>query len=67
MVTKTKYPGICNNCGRLSEFYIHCGNHTLQLCCSCAMSLGNELTKQATENRSRPFLGVSNDSNLSQL
>lgn len=43
MVTKTKYPGICNNCGRRSEFYIRCGAHTLQLCGTCAFNLGCEL------------------------
>ena len=43
MVTKTKFPGICNNCGKKSEFYIRCGIHTLQLCGTCSFSLGCEL------------------------
>lgn len=43
MVTKTKYPGICNNCGKKSEYYIRCGVHTLQLCSTCALTLGSEL------------------------
>ena len=43
MVSKTKFPGICNNCGKKSEFYIRCGIHTLQLCGTCAMILGSEL------------------------
>ena len=43
MVTKTKYPGICNACGKRSEFIIRCGIHTLQLCGTCAMTLGGEL------------------------
>lgn len=43
MVSKTKFPGICNNCGKKSEFYIRCGIHTLQLCGTCAMTLGAEL------------------------
>ena len=43
MVSKTKFPGVCNNCGKKSEFYIRCGIHTLQLCGTCAMTLGSEL------------------------
>lgn len=43
MVSKTKFPGICNNCGKKSEFYIRCGIHTLQLCGTCAMTLSSEL------------------------
>ena len=43
MVSKTKFPGICNNCGKKSEFYIRCGVHTLQLCGTCATTLGSEL------------------------
>lgn len=43
MVTKTKFPGICNNCGKKSEFSIRCGIHTLQLCGTCANTLGSEL------------------------
>lgn len=41
MVTKTKYPGICNNCGKKSEYYIRCGIHTLQLCGTCLNSLAS--------------------------
>ena len=41
MVTKTKYPGICNNCGKKSEFYIRAGSHTLQLCGMCLNSLAS--------------------------
>lgn len=43
MVSKTKFPGICNNCGKKSEYYIRCGIHTLQLCGTCAYNLGCEL------------------------
>lgn len=53
MVSKTKFPGICNNCGKKSEFYIRCGIHTLQLCGTCAISLSSELTKQAAEGRDK--------------
>ena len=42
MVTKTKYPGICNNCGKKSEYYIRCGIHTLQLCSTCLQKLKAE-------------------------
>ena len=42
MVTKTKFPGICNNCGKKSEFYIRCGIHTLQLCGTCLQRLKTE-------------------------
>ena len=42
MVSKTKFPGICNNCGKKSEFYIRCGIHTLQLCGACLNSLALE-------------------------
>lgn len=52
MVTKTKYPGICNNCGKRSEFYIRCGAHTLQLCGTCAFNLGCEL-KIAVQTKER--------------
>lgn len=43
MVMKTKYPGICNNCGQKSEYYIRCGSHTLQLCGTCLAGLGHEV------------------------
>lgn len=42
MVSKTKFPGICNNCGKKSEFYIRCGIHTLQLCGTCLNNLALE-------------------------
>lgn len=42
MVSKTKFPGICNNCGKKSEFYIRCGIHTLQLCGTCLQKLKAE-------------------------
>ena len=42
MVSKTKFPGICNNCGKKSEFYIRCGIHTLQLCGTCLDKLALE-------------------------
>ena len=42
MVSKTKFPGICNNCGKKSEFYIRCGVHTLQLCGTCLNKLKAE-------------------------
>ena len=42
MITKTKYPGICNNCGKKSEYYIRCGIHTLQLCGTCLKMLQDE-------------------------
>ena len=45
MVTKVKYAGICNNCGRKSEFYIRCGSHSLQVCGTCAITLSSELMK----------------------
>ena len=51
MVTKTKFPGICNNCGKKSEFYIRCGIHTLQLCGTCANALGNELKLTVQKTR----------------
>ena len=51
MVTKTKFPGICNNCGKKSEFYIRCGIHTLQLCGTCAMTLGGELKMAVQKTR----------------
>ena len=41
MITRTKYPGICNNCGRKSEYYIRAGIHTLQLCGTCLNSLAS--------------------------
>lgn len=41
-ISKTKYPGICNNCANKSEFYIRCGIHTLQLCRSCLKKLQDE-------------------------
>ena len=53
MVSKTKFPGICNNCGKKSEFYIRCGIHTLQLCCTCAITLSSELMKHAAESREK--------------
>ncbi len=53
MVTKTKFPGICNNCGRRSEFYIRCGAHTLQLCCTCSIGLSSELMTHAAESRDK--------------
>jgi hypothetical protein len=43
MVSKTKFPGICNNCGKKSEFYIRCGIHTLQLCGACVRALRQEI------------------------
>lgn len=49
MVTKTKYPGICNNCGKKSEFYIRCGIHTLQLCGTCLNSLASAARALLTE------------------
>ena len=49
MVTKTKYPGICNNCGKKSEFYIRCGIHTLQLCDTCLNSLASASKALLTE------------------
>lgn len=42
MVSKTKFPGICNNCGKKSEVYIRCGIHTLQLCGTCLNKLKAE-------------------------
>lgn len=42
MVTKTKYPGICNNCGRKSEYYIRTGIHSIQLCGTCLQKLKAE-------------------------
>ena len=45
MVMKTKYPGICNNCGHKSEYYIRCGTHTLQLCGTCLDRLGHEVSR----------------------
>lgn len=42
MVSKTKFPGICNNCGKKSEFYIRCGIHTLQLCGTCLKTVQDE-------------------------
>lgn len=42
MVNKTKFPGICNNCGKKSEFYIRCGIHTLQLCGTCLKKVQDE-------------------------
>ena len=44
MVSKTKFPGICNNCGKKSEYYIRCGIHTLQLCGTCLNKLKAEAT-----------------------
>ena len=49
MVSKTKYPGICNNCGRKSEFYIEIGVHSMQFCRTCAIDLSRELTTCTTE------------------
>lgn len=53
MVSKIKYPGICNNCGRKSEFYIRAGAHSMQLCCTCAISLSSELITHAAESREK--------------
>lgn len=55
MVSKTKFPGICNNCGKKSEFYIRCGIHTLQLCGSCAMTLGCELKIAVQKTQAEEF------------
>ena len=44
MVSKTKFPGICNNCGKKSEYYIRCGIHTLQLCGTCLQRVKAEAT-----------------------
>jgi hypothetical protein len=49
MVSKTKYPGICNNCGKKSEFYVRAGSHTLQLCCTCSITLSSELMQHAAQ------------------
>ena len=43
MVMKTKYPGICNNCGQKLEYCICCGTHILQLCGTCLDRLGHEV------------------------
>ena len=51
MVSKTKYPGICNNCGRKSEFYIRVGAHSIQLCSSCLAILRNESAGLLTQNQ----------------
>ena len=42
MVSKTKFAGICNNCGRKSEYYIRTGIHSIQLCGTCLQKLKAE-------------------------
>jgi len=55
MVSKTKFPGICNNCGKKSEFYIRCGIHTLQLCGTCIRILRQEvLTMTCAKDDDQP-------------
>ena len=53
MVVKTKYPGICNNCGQKSEYYIRCGTHTLQLCGTCLERLGHEVARILKEEETK--------------
>ena len=43
MVVKTKYPGICDNCGQKSEYHIRYGTHILRLCGTCLARLGHEV------------------------
>lgn len=50
-VSKTKYPGVCNNCSNKSEYYIRCGSHTLLLCGACALILGVKLTTPAQDEK----------------
>lgn len=54
MVSKTKFPGICNNCGKKSEFYIRCGIHTLQLCGSCLNNLALEARALIVKSNDEP-------------
>lgn len=42
MVSKTKFAGICNNCGRKSEYYIRTGIHSIRLCGTCLQKLKAE-------------------------
>lgn len=51
MVTKTKYPGICNACGRKCEYQIRCGIHTIMLCGSCLKKLKDEIKVEETEQK----------------
>lgn len=43
MVMKTKYPGICDNCGQKSEYHIRYGTHILRLCDTCLARLSHEV------------------------
>ena len=51
MVSKTKFAGICNNCGRKSEYYIRTGIHSIQLCGSCLNRLKAEATTLLAETQ----------------
>lgn len=51
MVSKTKFAGICNNCGRKSEYYIRTGIHSLQLCGTCLGKLSAEANKLLAEDQ----------------
>lgn len=62
MVSKTKYPAICNNCGKKSEFYIRAGSHTLQLCGTCATRLRGELTTAIMQALDQAVEGEYNNS-----
>ena len=43
MVTKTKWSGICDNCGQESKYYVRYGGHILRLCGACLCKLGHEV------------------------
>lgn len=45
MVTNVKYAGVCNKCGRRSEYYVAAGSRSLQLCGTCLSTLCNEARK----------------------
>lgn len=65
MVSKTKYPGICNNCGKKSEYYIRCGIHTLQLCGTCLRTLRQEiLTITCVKDDEQPEYNNSRETGL---
>ena len=55
MITKTRYPGICNNCGRKCEYQIRAGIHVINLCGTCLDNLALEartlIVKSGNEER----------------
>ena len=64
MVTKTKFPGICNACGRKCEYQIRCGIHTIMLCGSCLKQLGTEIQHIAVTEAANEVFDNSRETGL---